>query len=138
MLLRQIQVCDGFPAPSSVLLKRKAVEEVGGFDESSKLYEDGLVKLYDDEVFFSKIALQWPVYVMSQSLDLYRQHPDSLCARAIASGEYISNPNIPNPARRSYLQWLTTYLKNMGCSDASLLNALNDQESRYRAVGLWT
>ena len=123
MLLRQIELTDGLPAPSSALFRRDIALEVGGFDESAGLY--------DDEVFFSKIALRFPVYVMSESLDRYRQHPDSLLARAILTGEYAWCKGPPNKARGVFLRWLRDHVSASGLDDGTLMPALRKQLEPY-------
>jgi len=117
MLLRQIEKTDGLPAPSSVLLRTAIAVEVGGFDESFNMYED--------EVFFSKIALRYPVYVISESLDRYRQHPDSFSSRAIAAGDYAMTQGPENKARGRFLRWLRDYILRSGLDDGTLIRALD-------------
>jgi glycosyltransferase involved in cell wall biosynthesis len=123
MLLRQIEKADGLPAPSSVLLKTAIALEVGGFDESFNMYED--------EVFFSKIALHYPVYVISESLDRYRQHPDSFSSRAIAAGDYTMSQGPENKARGRFLWWLREYISHSGLDDGTLMHALDIQLAPY-------
>ena len=120
MLLRQIETRDGLPGTCSVLLRRAAVDKVGGFEET-------FPGMYEDEVFFAKIALRFPVYIMSQSLDRYRQHTDSFCARAIRTGEYSMDPTIQNPSRQRFLRWLERHIAASGLDDGTLLRALGVQ-----------
>jgi len=129
MLLRQIKHADGLPGTCSVLLRRTIVDAVGGFEES-------FPNMYEDEVFFSKIALRHPVYLMSESYDRYRQHPDSFCARAILSGEYVQNPKVPNKARGAYLRWLLEYIDRSRLDDGTLTAALIDELAPYAAAGI--
>jgi len=124
MLLRQIEKRDGLPGTCSVLIRKRVVDRVGGF-------ESGFQGLYEDEVFFSKIALREPVYVMSASLDRYRQHPDSTCARAIQRGEYDLDPNASNPSRGNYLRWLSNHLDASGVDDGRLRRALEVELRPY-------
>src|SRR5262249_11900697 len=62
------------------------------------------------------------VYVESGCWDRYRQHSESSCYVAIASGEY--HPSRPNPARHAYLNWLKDYLEANEITDQALLKAL--------------
>jgi GT2 family glycosyltransferase len=123
MLLRQVETMDGLPGMCSVLLRREIVTIVGGFEESFRMYED--------EVFFSKIALQFPVYVMGEPLDRYRQHPDSACARAIAAGEYAPTQGPENKARAAYLQWLLDFVTTKGHNGDDLQEAIRKQLALY-------
>ena len=62
----------------------------------------------EDQAFLVKIFLKHAVFVTDECLDLYRQHPDSCCAQAIARGDY--HPARPHPARRVFLNWMAKYL----------------------------
>src|SRR6185312_4950520 len=64
------------PGICSVLVRREAVESVGGFETSFR-------GTYEDQAFLVKIFLNYGVFVTDQCLDLYRQHPNSCCAQAI-------------------------------------------------------
>ena len=85
------------PRTCSVLLRLEAVNAVGGF-------ETGFRGLYEDQAFFSKLCLRFPVFVMAQSYDKYRQHEAGICNSSVQSGEY-------QVARLTYLNWLADYLK---------------------------
>ncbi|MBA3576508.1 MAG: glycosyltransferase family 2 protein [Sphingomonas sp.] len=124
MLLRQLQERDGLPAHGSALIRRAVIDEVGG-------PEDEFCGLYEDEVFFTKIALSKPVYVTRESDHLYRQHPDSCCARAAVTGEYDFNPAVPNRSRERYLRWLAGYLDAIGDSHPEIRRALARELSPY-------
>lgn len=125
MLLRQLEKRDGLPGTCSVLIRKHVVVRVGGFESSFQ-------GLYEDEVFFSKIALREPVYVMSACLDRYRQHADSSCSRAIARGDYDPNPKVSNPSRGDYLRWLSDHLDAAGVPDERLRRALEVELRPYR------
>jgi glycosyltransferase involved in cell wall biosynthesis len=112
---------DGLPAPSTVLLQRWVIDKGFSFDESFEMYED--------EIFLTQIALHHPVYLMSESFELYRQHPDSVCAQAIRRGEYA--PNLPNAARQAFLRWLEKYIVDNCLSEGPLLPALRQQLDAY-------
>jgi glycosyltransferase involved in cell wall biosynthesis len=63
------------PAMGSILARRGAVLEVGGF-------EDEFRDLYEDQVFHFKMFLRHPVFVSSECWDRYRKHRDSACVVA--------------------------------------------------------
>lgn len=82
--------------PSGLLLRRSALQEVGGYEETFRgMHEDGIA--------LAKICLRWPLYASGESWYKYRQHPNSCCTRAIAEGR-------DRDALRAYLGWLNLYL----------------------------
>ena len=117
MLVRQLRVRDGLPAPGSAMVRRRVLDEVGG-------PEDEFRGMYEDEVLFSKIALRKPVYVTREADYLYRQHPDSFCSRAAVAGEYDFDPTAANPTRGRFLRWLATHLDATGVHDGEVRQAL--------------
>jgi hypothetical protein len=84
------------PPPSDIMVRREALEIVGGF-------EAGFPPLYEDQAFLAKLYLNARVYVSGEEWDRYRIHPDSCSARAVKAGE-------DKNARRFYLEWLAGYL----------------------------
>lgn len=83
------------PCTCTVLVRRSAVLRVGAFEASFR-------GLYDDQVFYAKLALAEPVYVSSDCIARYRQHDTSCCATARRLG-------IGEQARKTFLQWLEEY-----------------------------
>ena len=109
------------PATCSALLKRGAFKTVGEFEEAFR-------GMYEDQVFFAKVYLQASVYVASECLDRYRQHPDSHTA--------ISDKNGPhpwldfNPALQVFLTWLEGYVSEQQVIDADFRQMLQEVLSR--------
>ena len=89
------------PCPSALLVRRKVVEEVGGF-------EDLFQGMYEDQVFLTKVYLRTHVYVASACWDRYRQHPDSCLSIALKTGKYHST-------RWFFFNWLKNYLHEQDC-----------------------
>jgi glycosyltransferase involved in cell wall biosynthesis len=87
------------PCPSSLILRRATVEQVGGFEESFR----GHLQLYEDQAFLAKIYLQAAVFVAPSCWDRYRQRPDSCVATVTRDGHY-------HTVRESYLRWLQRYV----------------------------
>lgn len=87
------------PCPCSVLARRLAIDEVGGFDEE---FVD-LHNIYEDQAFYAKVCLRFPVYVSSACWDRYRQHSGASMAVAKRMGHLVA-------ARRFFLRWLREYL----------------------------
>jgi glycosyltransferase involved in cell wall biosynthesis/SAM-dependent methyltransferase len=105
------------PCPSSVLLRRAAVEQVGGCEDSFRF-------LYDDWALFFKIGLNSPVLAVSQCWTRYRQHPDSLMARL--------EPAFAETERLCFLEWLEEYLRRQEITDAGFWQVLRGQLWPYR------
>ncbi|HLA98095.1 MAG TPA: glycosyltransferase family A protein [Anaerolineales bacterium] len=98
------------PCPSSLLVRRQALEVIGGF-------EDAFPGMYEDQVFYAKISLEAPIYVSERCWDQYRQHPESISALAVSSGEKQST-------RLEYLEWLEKYLTKKEGLDPEIWQAL--------------
>ena len=103
------------PATCGVLIRRSLLDRVGGFEESFR-------GLFEDRAFFSKVYLKIPVFVISECLDWYRQHPDSACYLEQRNGRY--NPYKPSQPHFTFLQWLECYLLQEGIEDREVWQAL--------------
>ena len=111
------------PGTCGVLVRRSAIEAVGGFEEAFR-------GLYEDQAFFYKVALRFPVLLDGESLDRYRQHPASTVQRLYARGLYASDR--PTPARRAFLAWLEAEMAEAGVEDPVLDRALRRRTWPYR------
>ena len=111
------------PSPCSMLLRREAVETVGGF-------EDNFRDQYDDMVLNQKILLRYPVFVADGCWGWYRQHPDNSCAVALRTG--LLSYDGPSPARGEYLIWLESYLKSTGLAGTEVWRTLQEELWPYR------
>jgi glycosyltransferase involved in cell wall biosynthesis len=98
------------PCPSCVLVRRQVMEQVGGFEPEFRT-------LYEDQVFFAKMALHAPILVSAEHWINYRQHPDSACSREGSGG-------FPDPARLRFLDWLERYLAQHRLRRPRVLRAL--------------
>jgi len=111
------------PSPSALLLRRRAVERTGGFEEDFR-------GMYEDQAFLSKAYLKEPVFVASESecWVKYRQHPDSCFAVMKRTGQSHS-------ARLFFLNWLAEYLSEQGVKDKEVWKLLREQRriARVRA-----
>jgi glycosyltransferase involved in cell wall biosynthesis len=106
------------PGTCGALLRREAALAVGGFEDSFRT-------LMEDQVFFYKICLRFPVYVSSASYDRYRQHPASSCALAAPVGG--TDFTRPNPYHRAFFTWLERELRRLKVRDPELQRALRQQ-----------
>lgn len=110
------------PCVCSVLIRREAVEKVGGFEERFQ-------GLYEDQAFFAKVALAGSVLVSSACLARYRQHPRP---KDVAGRRPSSYPR----ARLAFLSWLGEHVRAEGVRDATLRSALRRELRwlRYPAI----
>lgn len=102
------------PCTNSVLARREVVVRVGGFEEDFR-------GLYEDQVFYAKMCLAAPVVADARCWDRYRQHGDSMSARA--------NREAHRAARRRYLVWLLDHLDRRNLDHPELRRAI-DRELR--------
>jgi glycosyltransferase involved in cell wall biosynthesis len=98
------------PCMGSVLVRRRAVEAVGGWEESFR-------RICTDQVFHAKLCLRFPVLVHDACWDRYRQHAGSSCQVVAAAGQ-------SGAAFATYLTWLEGYLRQQGVADAEVWSAL--------------
>lgn len=87
------------PSPSGILVRRDCFREVGGFRTSDFKFD-----LYDDQAFYVKICLKYPVLVTSLQSYWYRIHPGQATARIKEEGTSVK-------MAEDYLVWLQDYLK---------------------------
>ena len=84
------------PCTCGVMIRRSALEVVGGFEEQFALYED--------QSLWVKLLLRYPVRVLSGCNARYRQHPASTSSAAVSSGDYSQSAG--HPARDAFLNWV--------------------------------
>jgi glycosyltransferase involved in cell wall biosynthesis len=106
------------PGPTDVLVRREAIEQVGGFEEE---FRDA----YEDEVFYAKICLNAPVFPVDTCWDRYRQHPDS-------SNSIVEQAGQEYATRVVFLTWLARYLTEQGVKDSEMLRAMRNELWRCR------
>jgi glycosyltransferase involved in cell wall biosynthesis len=117
-LLRCVQGKASVPCTCSILLRRGVVEAAGGF-------EPGFPKLYDDQVFYSKLFLLTSVLPVEGCWSRYRRHEASMTMRAAADASY-------REARRVYLTWLQNYVRRTPAAAAALAPTLRRELWRCR------
>jgi len=103
-ILRRGDTC---PCIGSALIRRRVIEAVGGCDEDFR-------DLSEDWALWAKIFAEHRVFVSGRSWIRYRQHPDSMCARATRDGDRVT------AAHSRYLAWLERYLLQRGVRDPAL------------------
>src|SRR5262249_18853226 len=94
------------PTPSTALMRRSVFTQIGGF-------HDAFRGIFEDHVFYTKLCLTFPVFVSGRRWARYRQHPESCCAVAEATGT-------AQTARLQLLQWIEKYFAEQGVTDCRL------------------
>ena len=105
------------PCPSSILVRRSALNSTGGFEDSFR-------GIYEDQVFYAKICLRKPVFVSSQCWDRYRLHLDSVCSVVEQEGR-------THAARLDYLHWLRGHMLEGGFKGTEVWKALQKELRHY-------
>lgn len=83
------------PCVCSLTVRRRVLEETGGFESSFR-------SVYEDQVFLAKVCSTHPVYYLAETLDRYRIHAASLTSGTSEIGGAA--------ARRRFLDWLENYV----------------------------
>ncbi len=92
------------PCTCTVLVRTEIARALGGF-------VNNFTSIYDDQVFYSKLALAHPVFVSTDVVARYRQHPASCCATA-------RRQNTGSDGRAQFLAWLKAYQAKLATSSA--------------------
>jgi len=91
-------------------VRRQVAERIGGFVEAFR-------GAYEDQVFFSKLSLQEPIFVSSECFFKYRRHPNASCAVPRTHEQICS-------ARLAFLSWLEDHLSKTKVTDRKVKEAL--------------
>jgi hypothetical protein len=97
------------PAMCSVLIARDALERIGGFDGTFR-------GLYEDQVLYTKLALNLRAVIDPRPIALYRQHPASECERSITAGTWQRLG--PSQPILRFLRWMLEYVEVETGSDS--------------------
>lgn len=123
LLLLCLQSAYRYPSTCSILVRRRAVDAVGGFEEKFK-------SVYEDFVFYTKVFLSAPVFVSSECWDMYRRHPDSHCAIEHRTRQTITS-------RQLFFDWLIGFLSERGVTDRRVWALVRRKSWRYRHPSLY-
>ena len=115
----------GMPGICSLLVRREELLAVGGFEDSFR-------RLYEDQVMLFKIFLHFPVVVVDEVLDYYRQHPESACSSDKAHAD-LSDTGV----RPKFLEWLQTHMIEHGITDRETWRALRGEMLRFDNPRVW-
>ncbi len=109
------------PATCSVLLRVATARK--------HIFDDSFNSIFEDQVFFFKVALHETVFVSDQTLSYYRQHSASSCHREQLAGAY--HPSKPNLAERKFLSWFREYLLRTNMGNQTIEEALQFRLKEY-------
>lgn len=109
------------PCTCGVMIRRRVLELVGGFDEAFSLYED--------QTLWAKLLLRFPAYVTEVVGARYRQHEESATAHSERSGLY--DRMRPHEARIAFLNWVRRHAGSSGFADSSVERALRLASAPY-------
>lgn len=109
------------PCPGSLLVRRRAIEAVEGFEENFH----NIHQLYEDQVFLAKLYRTTSVFVTSLCTDRYRQHWSSCVSTVTAQGRY-------HEAREHFLTWFESYLEVQEERNPQVWQALHAALMPYR------
>jgi glycosyltransferase involved in cell wall biosynthesis len=118
MLVRFLEDGGTVPCMGGVLVRRGAVQTVGGWEESFR-------RICTDQVFHAKLCLNFPVMIVDACLDRYRQHEDSSCRTVERAGQL-------DTAFETYLTWLESYLAAQPIVAPTVRAAARTALRRYR------
>jgi glycosyltransferase involved in cell wall biosynthesis len=110
------------PCTCGVLIRRDRALEVGGFEETFRLYED--------QTLWAKLFLKYGVLVSPRAHSIYRQHDQSVSAQAERTGEY--DRWVAHPAHLAFLDWFARQIATGQIRDAQLDRALRRAFLPYR------
>lgn len=108
------------PCPSDILVRRDAIERVGGFEPRFR-------GAYEDVAFFVKLFLHEPVFPTTHCWTRYRLHPESCMAVAVRTGRY-------HAIRLFFLNWFEEYLARRGLAGTETWARLQRTLAPYRAA----
>lgn len=109
LLVHNLRAGGRKPGTSGIMFRREYL--------LTETCDASFVGMGDDQVFWSKFSLEVPIFVTNDVLFRYRQHSDSLCARAMKTGADLI-------AWQRYLAWLDEYLTSHKIVDPNLWKAL--------------
>lgn len=120
-----IQMLEGWaqtPTTCNAMIRRSVIDQIGAFDES---FHD----IFEDQAFFAKVELAFPVYVSGQIWARYRQHPESSFQQY--SRNTSQDRSVHYQALSGFLDWLERYLQDLNDPDPTALAFLH---ARQRVV----
>jgi glycosyltransferase involved in cell wall biosynthesis len=104
------------PTTCNAMILKKAYDKLGGFEES-------FTGMYEDQIFFSKLYLNWPVYVSDSYWARYRQHAEK-AKRNFSRVRYLKE-------RRQFIRFVHKFAQ-------SYWDELDDHTQEILTSELWS
>lgn len=98
-------------AITSLTVRREIAVRLGGFETDFR-------DMYEDQVFTTKVYLEYPIYVLQDWLVRYRRHPDSWTRHLKETGQFVEG--LPHPTTEAFHDWFRQYLQSRGVRHALL------------------
>ena len=114
------------PCTCSIIVKRKVIETVKGFDET----HPGINNFYEDQAFYAKICFETPVVAVNACWDKYRQRS----SLEIEDIKRLTRQELL--ARKSFLNWLSEYMNQLEIEEPNILLALQ-KELWLQQIPVW-
>lgn len=111
------------PCTCGVMIRREALDAVGGFEERFALYED--------QSLWAKLFLSHSVFVSNACHALYRQHPGSTSATAQSRGDYDNYG--AHRAQDAFFRWLAALVTERNAAP-EVLQAVYQAKVKSRRV----
>jgi glycosyltransferase involved in cell wall biosynthesis len=109
---------DEWASLCDVLVRTEIALELGGYEERFR-------GMYEDQAFHVKLCLAHRGYVAEDCWYRYRQHPDACTATSLQTGS-------TSDARRDFLEWCESYLRDQGVPRRSAWRAVQFELMPYR------
>jgi glycosyltransferase involved in cell wall biosynthesis len=105
------------PCTCSIIVRREVIEIVKGFDETC----EEIKNYYEDQAFYAKICLAFPVVAVNVCWDKYRQRSSD------RSDDIALVLNKESQARKHFLNWLNDYMSQNGIEDIEIRYAIRKE-----------
>lgn len=105
------------PCPCSILVRTEEVQKIGGFENSFR-------GMYEDQAFYAKMCLSFPILASNDCLALYRQHTNSCSSIAAHSGQI-------HKMHYAFLSWIEEYCVSHNIQEAGVLQTIRRQKWLY-------
>ncbi len=109
-----------YPCPTAVLVRREALQAVGGFDPRFR-------KVRTDLVAWTKINTRFAVHADAQIVARYRQHASSSVAEMNATGDYLRY-------ELAFYDWLLHYIETLAPAVRAEIEPLACERMYYYSV----
>ena len=125
-----LDLLEGFsqtPTTCNAILRRDVFDAIGSFDES---YHD----IFEDQTFFIKVELYFPIFVAKNCWAYYRKHPASSFIQFDTATQ--KDLKLKYILRLQFLEWIETYLTAQGYQNQEVWQCLRERQKRLKKQ-LW-